>query len=268
LAANVLPTAQRGRLSHPELLLGSDVPLRSQTMTHQGSDENLRCAVRKGQMTNSACQQCRKRKIKVMSPRKQQRSGYDTVTGKADSFHQQCSGERPACAGCVRREKLCMYDIEEGTTRLQNLRKRLGSAQIELTEAKNFIYSLRYSSDADAVGLLVRLRMGEDITELASAEPLRSEWCVCSRIVYQSGHVKLTANKGCQSQNMLTVLIYRYNILSPTLWKLEHHISTYRFNDLATNPSARILYNLICSINPYHSVPDIHSLDCGRTVDT
>jgi hypothetical protein len=80
-----------------------------------------------------------------------------------------------------------MYDIEEGTTRLRNLRKQLGSAQIELTQAKRFIHSLRYSSDADAVGLLVRLRMGEDIAELASAEPLRSKWCVCSRIVYQLG---------------------------------------------------------------------------------
>jgi hypothetical protein len=69
-----------------------------------------------------------------------------------------------------------MYDIEEGTTRLQNLRKRLGPAQIELTQAKRFIHSLQYSSDADAVGLLVRLRVGEDIAKLASAEPLRSEW--------------------------------------------------------------------------------------------
>jgi hypothetical protein len=91
-----------------------------------------------------------------------------------------------------------MYDTEEGTTRLQNLRKRLDPAQNELTQAKRFIHSLRYSSDADAAGLLVRQRMGENIAELASAEPLRSRWCVCSRNVYQSGLVKLTADKGCQ----------------------------------------------------------------------
>jgi hypothetical protein len=116
-----------------------------------------------------------------------------------------------------------MYDIEEGTTRLQNLRKRLFSAQIELTQAKRFIHSLQYSSDADVAGLLVRLRMGEDIAKLASAEPLRSEWCVCSRNVYQSGLIKLTADKGRRSQNMLTVLNSLYNMPSPTLWKLEPH---------------------------------------------
>jgi hypothetical protein len=78
-----------------------------------------------------------------------------TITEKAGFSHQQCSGKRPACAGCVRREELCLYDIEEGTTRLQNLRNRLSSAQIELTQTKGFVHSLRYSSDADAAGLLV-----------------------------------------------------------------------------------------------------------------
>jgi hypothetical protein len=86
-----------------------------------------------------------------------------------------------------------MYDVEEGMSRLQNLRSRLSSTQIELARTKYFVHSLRYSSDADAIGLLARLRMGEDIARLESAEPLHSKWYVRSTNVYQSVLVKLTA---------------------------------------------------------------------------
>jgi uncharacterized protein YlxW (UPF0749 family) len=50
-----------------------------------------------------------------------------------------------------------MYDSEEGTTRQQDLRNRLSSAQIELAQLKRFVHSLQNSSDADAAGLLARL---------------------------------------------------------------------------------------------------------------
>jgi hypothetical protein len=68
-----------------------------------------------------------------------------------------------------------MYDSEEGTTRQQDPRNRLGSAQIELAKLKRFVHSLQNSSDADAAGLLARLRMGEDIAQLTNAEPLHWE---------------------------------------------------------------------------------------------
>lgn len=71
LVANILPMPQRGKLPHPELLLELDTLSSSRTMTHEGSNETLRRTARKGHMTSSACQQCRKRKIKVISLRKQ-----------------------------------------------------------------------------------------------------------------------------------------------------------------------------------------------------
>jgi hypothetical protein len=191
-----------------------------------------------------------------------------TITEKADFFHQQCSGKRPACAGCVRREELCLYDIEEGTTRLQNLGNRLNSAQTELAQTKRFIHNLRYSSDADAAGLLVRLRRGEDIAQLASAEPLHSNWYVRSMNVYQPGPVKLTADKGCQSQNMLTVLIYRYNIPSPILRKLDRHTYTHQLKTFVTTPCPRKWYKHISLINPHPSTPTISPQGRLHTVDT
>jgi hypothetical protein len=116
-----------------------------------------------------------------------------------------------------------MYDSEKGTTRQQNLRNQLSSVQIELARLKRFVHSLRNSSDADAAGLLARLRMGEDLVQLANAEPLHWERYVRFTDVYQSRAVKLTADGEFQSQNMLTILIYRWNILLPVLWKLERH---------------------------------------------
>jgi hypothetical protein len=79
-----------------------------------------------------------------------------------------------------------MYDVEEGTTRLQDLQTRLNSARTELAQMKCFIHRLQYSSDADAAWLLVRLRMGEGIAQVASIEPTRSNGYVRFMRVYQS----------------------------------------------------------------------------------
>jgi hypothetical protein len=81
-----------------------------------------------------------------------------------------------------------MYDTEEGTTRLQNLRKRLGPAQNELTQAKRFIHSLRYSSDADAAGLLVRLELLVPAMPPAAEVHSRSECRAAQRILQLNDH--------------------------------------------------------------------------------
>jgi hypothetical protein len=58
--------------------------------------------------------------------------------------------------------------------RLQDLRTRLNSAREESTHINRFIDSLKFSLDADAAWLLVRLRMGDDIAQVVSMEILRS----------------------------------------------------------------------------------------------
>lgn len=59
-------------------------------------------------------------------------------------------------------------------TRQQDLRTQLISVREELMRMKRFIDSLKFSSDADAARLLVRLRMGHDIARLVSMEVTRS----------------------------------------------------------------------------------------------
>jgi len=79
-----------------------------------------------------------------------------------------------------------MYDVEEGITRLQDLRTQLSSACGELASMKHFIDTLKFSSDADAAWLLVRLRMGDDIAQVASIELPHSTEYVPRVRVYQT----------------------------------------------------------------------------------
>lgn len=79
-----------------------------------------------------------------------------------------------------------MYDVQEGVTRLQDLRTQLSSAREELTHMKCLIDSLKFSSDADAAWLLVRLRMGDDIAQVVNTESPRSNEYVYFKRVYQS----------------------------------------------------------------------------------
>jgi hypothetical protein len=110
--------------------------------------------------------------------------------------------------------------------------------------------------------------MGEDIAQLASAEQLHSKWYVRSMNVYQPGPVKLTADKGCQSQNVLTVLDYWYNIPSPIMWKLERHTCAHRLKTLVTTPDSKRWYKHICLLNPYRSIPVISPHVAARTMLT
>ncbi|TLD05651.1 hypothetical protein E2P81_ATG10618 [Venturia nashicola] len=117
-------------------------------MTDQGSNIVPYNNVRKGQMTSSACGQCRRRKVK-------------------------CSGDRPACVKCLSKQESCEYDIEEGSTRLHDLRARLSYACEELALLKYFVDSLKFSSDADAALLLARLRLGDSIVQVESSRLAR-----------------------------------------------------------------------------------------------
>lgn len=86
----------------------------------------------------------------------------------------KCSGERPACSRCVQRDEICIYDAAEGVSRQQDLRTRLHSVEAELGQTKGFIHNLQHSSNRDAATLLKRLRLGEDVAELANTATPRS----------------------------------------------------------------------------------------------
>jgi len=82
----------------------------------------------------------------------------------------KCCGERPACARCVRKDEICIYDAAEGVSRQQDLRARLNSVEAELGQTRGFIRNLQHSSYGDATVLLTRLRLGEDVAGLTGTE--------------------------------------------------------------------------------------------------
>lgn len=88
---------------------------------------------RKGQLTSSACLQCRRRKTK-------------------------CSGGRPACLRCSDRGDICTYDTEEGMSRQQGLRTQLRRREDQITRMRIVFRVLQFESDAQAAELLFRLR--------------------------------------------------------------------------------------------------------------
>jgi hypothetical protein len=91
----------------------------------------------------------------------------------------ECFGERPACARCVRKDEICMYDVAEGVTRQQDLRTRLDSVLVELDQMRDLFYRVQHSSDTDAMVLFMRIRSGEDLTRLVGAGIPRSIRYVC-----------------------------------------------------------------------------------------
>lgn len=91
---------------------------------------------------------------------------------EADFCYRQCSDDRPACVKCLSKQESCPYNIEEGSTRIHDLRARLSDA-CEACEVlallKYVVGSLKFSSDADAALLLARLRLGDSIVQVGSS---------------------------------------------------------------------------------------------------
>jgi hypothetical protein len=102
-----------------------------------------------------------------------------SVENKAHFPCKQCHGGRPACAGCLRKGRLCKYDVEEGVTRRQDLYMRLRPVQKEVAQMKELVHWLRHGSETYAIELLARLRIGEDVARLIDSGTQWSNRCVC-----------------------------------------------------------------------------------------
>lgn len=85
----------------------------------------------------------------------------------------QCTGERPACASCVRRGVECGYEYDEGLTKLGSLRLKLDQATTKADDLQFLYEQLRTRSDDEAACLLAIIRLGADIDILV--EKLRRE---------------------------------------------------------------------------------------------
>lgn len=83
----------------------------------------------------------------------------------------KCTGTRPACEYCVERQLECTYDVAEGETRTNDLKRKLKDAEIRAQAFGRILAVMREGKIYQAMEVLARLRMGENPRDLLLALP-------------------------------------------------------------------------------------------------
>lgn len=148
----------------------------------------------------------------------------------------KCFGERPACTRCVRKDQICIYDAAEGVTRQQYLRTRLHSAETELEQAREFIHNLQHSSIEDASLLLTRLRLGEDVAELANKGARRSVRYHRSLAIQRSVFLTFQGGRLRHIIQVAITMVYPHNSRLSTRRKHIHRNPACRSTLISVNP--------------------------------
>jgi len=128
------PLAEKPSISPRRLLPAANTPLSARQPSGLSRRQSKRV-----QNVAAACEACRKRKSK-------------------------CTGQRPNCSACVARRTPCSYTTFSSETHSQALKRKYG----ELLRAQDSAYRelfhvLRSKSEAEAIGLLRRIRMDGDV---------------------------------------------------------------------------------------------------------
>jgi len=83
----------------------------------------------------------------------------------------KCSGSRPACAYCVERHLDCTYNVAEGETRTNDLKRRLRDSEIRTQAFGRILAVMREGNIFQATEVLARLRMGETPRDVLQSLP-------------------------------------------------------------------------------------------------
>ena len=78
----------------------------------------------------------------------------------------KCTGTRPACAYCVERQLECIYDVAEGETRTNDLKRRFRDSEVRAQAFGRILAVMREGNIYQATEVLARLRMGETPRDL------------------------------------------------------------------------------------------------------
>jgi hypothetical protein len=122
---------------------------------------------RRRQQVRQACQQCRRRKIKVIIPT---HSLTRTSTALSSNLTDQCDEVRPVCRPCLKARLACAYELPPGQTRAQAMVESQQRLREELHSHTSFIHALRCTDANSSVQMLSRLRRGDYDTALPGAE--------------------------------------------------------------------------------------------------
>lgn len=120
----------------------------------QSNDESI--AKKRRQQGKQACQQCRRRKIKVSYP-----LPVRYLRVHHSSLHvSQCDETRPHCRPCFKAKLSCAYELPAGQTRQQALMENQHKIQHELEAHASLIHTLRCLPSDASVRVLNALREG------------------------------------------------------------------------------------------------------------
>jgi hypothetical protein len=151
------PLAEKPSISPRRLLPAANTPLSARQPSGLSRRQSKRV-----QNVAAACEACRKRKSKVRHPPPPSASRRESpLTGRR---RKQCTGQRPSCSACVTRRTPCSYTTFSSETHSQALKRKYG----ELLRAQDSAYRelfhvLRSKSEAEAIGLLRRIRLDGDV---------------------------------------------------------------------------------------------------------
>jgi len=106
-----------------------------------------------------ACQQCRRRKIKVHAPSLPS-SRCERVNIFPNPLYQ-CDEVQPVCRPCQKGGLACAYELPPGQTRVQALMESYHRLQDELRSYKSLIHSLQCADANSSTHMLGRLRHGD-----------------------------------------------------------------------------------------------------------
>jgi hypothetical protein len=91
-----------------------------------------------------ACSQCRGRKTK-------------------------CSGQRPVCSFCHKRNLTCEWEVLGESTNTSNLKRKFEDAVSHSEDMRVLIEALQFASDQNSTLLLASLRLGVSVFDLAES---------------------------------------------------------------------------------------------------
>lgn len=94
----------------------------------------------------NACNHCRRRKTK-------------------------CSAQRPVCSSCHARGLDCSWDVVDGLTRHEDLKRKVQEAEMHLHHLCVFVGALKLGNNHTSTLLLAKLRLGASIEELVQSLP-------------------------------------------------------------------------------------------------
>lgn len=122
--------------------------------------------------TRPACDLCKKRNHKCAWSRPIGQKVLMQVRVACKQCHQRkakCSGERPTCRSCRDRYETCEWQVEEGVTRMEDLKRKLKEAIEQPKDLNRLIEAMRYGSDHESSMLLARLRIGHSIEDIVTS---------------------------------------------------------------------------------------------------